>query len=200
VVGLKQFILENGIEAVIDATHPFAARMSGNAAAACQDLARPLAILTRPAWQAVEGDRWLRVADVPAAVRALGTTPRRVFLTVGGLQLAAFAAAPWHHYIVRTIDRPDAVEALPSHRLILARGPFGTADEMNLMRDERVEVLVSKNSGGAATQGKITAARALGIEVVMIERPETGDGLRFDTPDAVVAWLDAHRATPRETA
>jgi precorrin-6A/cobalt-precorrin-6A reductase len=128
-----------------------------------------------------------------AAVSALtlsgGPVGRRVFLTIGGLQLAWFAAAPRHHYIVRTIERPDAIASLPSHRLILARGPFSVEDEIGLMRAERVEVLVSKNSGGAATEGKILAARALGIEVVMVERPEAGGGPRFETVEAVMAWV-----------
>jgi precorrin-6A/cobalt-precorrin-6A reductase len=196
VEGLKAFLSDEKIAAVIDATHPFAAQMSRNATAACRDLSVPLAVLTRPAWRPVGGDRWISVPDMDVAVRALGHMPRRVFLTIGGLQLAGFAAAPWHHYIVRTIEKPDAIGSLPSHHLILARGPFRAADDLSLMRDERVEVLVSKNSGGAATEGKIAAARALGIEVVMVERPAAGDGICFETVDQVLAWLADHRPAP----
>jgi precorrin-6A/cobalt-precorrin-6A reductase len=193
--GLKTFLAEERTDAVIDATHPFAARMSHHAVVACRDLSLPLAVLCRPAWRQTEGDRWTGVADVAAAVRALGEVPRRVFLTIGGLQVGWFARAPWHHYIVRTIETPETIGSLPSHRLILARGPFAVEDEINLMRDAAVQVLVSKNSGGAATEGKITAARALGIEVVMVERPRPGEGPCFTSVDAVEAWIDGHRVS-----
>ena len=194
--GLKTYLIEGRIAAVVDATHPFAAQMSQNAAIACCDLAIPLAILTRPAWRQQGGDRWISVADMKAAVRALGETPRRVFLTVGALQLAAFAAAPHHHYLVRTIGQPHGMVALPSYRLILARGPFSVEDEIALMQEERIEVLVTKNSGGAATEAKIAAARTLGVEVVMVERPATEDTWGFYTVDAVLAWIGDHRPAP----
>jgi precorrin-6A/cobalt-precorrin-6A reductase len=196
IVGLRAFLADSKIDAVIDATHPFAAQMSRHAAVACRDLAVPLACLTRPPWRGVDGDRWIGVPDMAAAVSALGAIPRRVFLTIGGLQLAVFATAPLHHYIVRTIDPPPAIVSLPSHRLILARGPFSVEDEIGLMREERIEVLVTKNSGGAATEAKLAAARALAIEVVMIERPPPEDVRSFDTVDAVSHWIEAHRPAP----
>src|SRR6266446_928034 len=188
--------LARRIAAVVDATHPFAAQMSRNAAIACGELAIPLAMLTRPAWRKQAGDRWISVADMKAAVRALGEAPRRVFLTVGALQLAAFAAAPHHHYLARAIDHPHGMAALPSHKLILARGPFSVEDEMALMEEERIEVLVTKNSGGAATEAKIAAARTLGVEVVMVERPATEDARSLYTVEAVLAWIADHRPAP----
>ena len=193
---MGSYLVEERIDAVIDATHPFAAQMSRNAAAACRALTMPLVRLTRPAWRPLDGDRWTSVSDIDAAARALGDRARRVFLTIGGLQLAAFAAAAHHHYVVRTIDPPDAIRALPSHRLVLARGPFRVEDEISLLRDERIEVLVSKNSGGAATGAKIAAARELGVGVIMIERPAAEDVETFDTVDAVLAWIEAHRTAP----
>jgi len=196
IAGLKTYLIETKVDVVIDATHPFAAQMSGNAAAACRDLALPLARLIRPAWTRKEGDRWTDVATMEAAVRALGESARRVFLTIGGLQLAVFAAAQQHHYVIRTIDPPGAIDALPSHRLILARGPFSVADEITLMRDERIQVLVSKNSGGAAVGGKIAAACALGIEVVMVERPQKAYAPSSGSVDAILAWIEDHCPTP----
>ncbi len=193
--GLRAYLTDTKIDAVIDATHPFAARMSAHAVQACRDLGLPIAIFTRAAWRAVPGDHWLPAADMTAAATALGDTPRRVFLTVGGLQLAAFAAAPQHHYLVRTIDPPD-VSALPDHRLILARGPFAVDDEIALMRDAEIDVLVTKNSGGKATAAKLAAARALGIEVVMVERPKSEDVPTFERLDAVMGWIEDHRPTP----
>ena len=196
IAGLKAHLTQQQTDAVIDATHPFAAQMSRHAAAACRDLGIPVARLTRPAWSPQPNDRWTSVADIAAAVQALGTQPRRVFLTVGGLHLAAFARAPQHRYLVRSIDPPAAASALPSHRLILARGPFSVETETALMRDARTDTLVTKNSGGSATEAKITAARALDIEVIIVQRPPPEDYPAFDTVDAVLAWLDAHRPAP----
>jgi precorrin-6A/cobalt-precorrin-6A reductase len=191
--GLKTYLGQQKINAVIDATHPFAAQMSRHAVAACRDLGLPLAQFSRPAWRPRHGDRWLSVPDMASAVRALGEPARRVFLTVGGLRLAEFAEAPQHHYIIRTIEPPDAIGALPSHWLLQARGPFSVADEIALMQRERVEVLVTKNSGGAATEPKLAAARALGIEVVMIERPAAETIETFDSLKAVLGWIEDHR-------
>ena len=196
IAGLKAYLVEHKTDAVIDATHPFAAQMSRNAAAACRDLRLPLAIFTRPAWRSQPEDRWTSVPDMAAAVQALGDRPRTVFLTVGGLQLAAFARAPQHRYIVRTIEPPDAISSLPSHRLILARGPFSIEEEIALMRDELVDVLVTKNSGGAATKAKLAAARALIIGVIIVERPATEAVPAFDAIDGILAWIEAHRPAP----
>nr|WP_294512164.1 cobalt-precorrin-6A reductase [uncultured Rhodopila sp.] len=194
--GLEEYLSEHRVEAVIDATHPFAAQMSRHAAAACGRLGVPLAVFTRPAWRRRDGDRWTSVGAMAEAAKALGRQPRRVFLTIGGLQLAAFAEAPQHYYIVRTIDPPDAVRLLPSHRLILARGPFTIDDEIALMRDEKVDALVTKNSGGSATEAKLAAARAVGVEVIIVERPVAGAVAVYETLDGILAWIEAHRGTP----
>jgi precorrin-6A/cobalt-precorrin-6A reductase len=197
VAGLQAFLVNERIDAVIDATHPFAAQMSRNVVDACTALTLPLAVFTRAPWCPVEGDRWTGVPTMDAAVQALGDRPRHVFLTIGGLQLQAFTAAPRHHYIVRTIEPPEAIAALPSHRLILARGPFTVEAELKLMRDENVQVLVSKNSGGSASEAKLIAARTLGIEVVMVERPVSAESPAFDSLDAVTGWIDAHATALR---
>jgi precorrin-6A/cobalt-precorrin-6A reductase len=196
VAGLKAYLADARIDAVIDATHPFAAQMSLHADEACRDLKLPLVQFTRPPWRPAQGDRWLPVPDMAAAAEALGMTPRRVLLTVGGLQLAAFAASPQHHYVIRTIDPPEAISALPNHRLILSRGPFTLADEVALTRDERIDVLVTKNSGGDATKAKLEAARALGVAVIMVERPETAGILALESLDAVMGWIEDHRPAP----
>ena len=196
VAGLKAYLADSGTDVVIDATHPFAAQMSLHAAEACQDLKLPLVQFTRAPWRPAQGDRWLPVPDMEAAAQALGAAPRRVLLTVGGLQLAAFVAAPQHHYVIRTIDPPEAAQSLPDYRLILARGPFALDDEIALMRDEHIDVLVTKNSGGRATEAKLEAARTLGIEVVMVERPRAGDVPAFEDLDAVMRWIEDHRPAP----
>jgi precorrin-6A/cobalt-precorrin-6A reductase len=194
--GLAAFLGRERIDAVIDATHPFAWRMSANAVAACRTTGTPLVVFTRPPWTRQAGDRWTEVATIEEAVDALGAVPRTVFLTQGRLQLAAFARAPQHRYIVRAIDRPEEIGGLPDCKLILKRGPFSLDDEAALMRNEGVEALVTKNSGGRATYAKIEAARALGIEVVILRRPTAPEAETLHDLDAVLAWIAAHRRTP----
>ena len=124
------------------------------------------------------------------------SAPRRVFLTQGRLQLGAFASAPQHVYVVRAIDPLAGIARLPQHRLILARGPFSLDDEIALMRDEAIEILVSKNSGGAATYAKIEAARRLGVKVVMLERPPSGGVPALHDLASTLRWIEAHRPAP----
>jgi len=194
--GLRAYLRQEKIAAVVDATHPFAAQMSAHAAAACDAEAVPVLVFTRPGWERHAGDDWTEVADIDAAVRALGEAPQRVLLTQGRLQLAAFQDAPQHMYIVRTIDPPEHIAALPNHRLILARPPFALDDELALMRGEAIDILVSKNSGGAATYAKIEAARQLGIRVVMLQRPARDNVTEVYDLDQVLDWIAAHRPAP----
>jgi precorrin-6A/cobalt-precorrin-6A reductase len=196
VEGLTAFLVRERIGAVIDATHPFASRMSANAVAACRATDTPLVVFTRPPWTRELGDRWVEVATIDEAVDALGALPKTAFLTQGRLQLAAFARVPQHRYIVRAIDRPEEIDALPDCKLILARGPFSLADEVALMRSEGVEALVTKNSGGRATYPKIEAARALGIEVIIVRRPPAPEAETLHDLDAVMAWIAVHRQAP----
>jgi precorrin-6A/cobalt-precorrin-6A reductase len=186
--GLIRFLQDEGISAVIDATHPFAAQMSAHVAKACKALGLPLARLTRPPWTPEAGDDWREVASADEAAAALGEAPKRVFLTVGRLSLNAFAAAPQHYYLVRTIDVPEGL-ALPKATLVQARGPFSVEAEEALMRREGVEILVTKNSGGAATAGKLLAARRLDLLVIMIARPEKPAVPSFYAPEEVMEWL-----------
>jgi precorrin-6A/cobalt-precorrin-6A reductase len=194
--GLASHLRNEAIDAVVDATHPFAGRMCWNAAAACEHAGVPLLRLGRPAWVAGDGDLWVEVASIEDAVAALGEAPRRVFLTVGRLSLPAFGAAPQHHYLVRSIDAPDDLSMLPDRRLLLARGPFGVVAEETLMRDNRVEVVVTKNSGGTATAGKIEAARRLRLPVVMVARPPRPALPEAGSVEDAVEWLQGHRPRP----
>ena len=187
--GLAAYLRVERIEAVIDTTHPYADRMSGNAVAACAQAAVPLASLVRPPWQVEPADRWQIVPDTEAAAVAIGVAPRRVFLSLGRQELHCFAAAPQHRYIARLIEPPQQAILPPDLRLIQARGPFGLEAESRLLTEERIDVIVSKNSGGSATYAKIAAARDLGLPVIMIARPHKPAGQVVHTPEEAVAWL-----------
>ena len=189
--GLAQYLRTERIDAVLDATHPFAAHMPHHAAEACRttDVARLR--VWRPPWEARDGDDWHEVTDLDAAARALEQLgARRAFLTTGRQELAPFAHLRDTWFLVRAIEAPDAL--LFEHaELVLARGPFDEAGELALMTDHRVDVLVTKNSGGAAAAPKLAAARTLGLPVVMVARPAQPVGPHVATVDQALAWLTA---------
>jgi precorrin-6A/cobalt-precorrin-6A reductase len=196
--GLVAWLVQEKIQAVIDATHPYADQISSNAVAACRRLALPLASIVRPAWQEQPDDDWVGVASADAAAAALGPKPRNVFLSLGRLELGAFANAPHHHYLARIIDPPGDVALPPDIQLLFGRGPFDRQAETELLARENIDVLVSKNSGGAATYAKIEAARGLRIPVVMVARPRKPRGHALQNADEAVIWLEqrlAHRTT-----
>ena len=188
--GLADHLRAERIDRLIDATHPYAAMMSHHAADAARLADVPLLALRRPAWTQVAGDRWTEVPDVRDAARALGTTPRRVFLALGRNEIAAFEAAPQHMYLVRSVDPVDPPLAVPHATYIEARGPFREDDDRALLAAHAIDVVVSKNSGGHAAYGKIAAARALGVAVILLRRPALPDVPAVERIDDAVAWLD----------
>jgi len=195
VAGLASYLREQCIEALIDATHPFAAQMTANAVAAARATATPLLVVLRPAWQPGEGDVWELVPSMAAAAAALGAAPRRVLLTVGQKDLLPFQTAPQHFYLLRSVDPPPA-EVLPPHvEFIAARGPFAEADEMRLLRAQHIDVIVTKNSGGSATAAKLAAARTLAVPVIMVQRPPAPPVATVGTVAEILAWL--HAMLPR---
>lgn len=193
VEGLAEFLSSRRIDMVIDATHPFAATMSRNAAAACDRIGLPRLRLERPPWVQQANDRWIEAEDVHAAARALPSDARRVFLSIGRQELAPFAARPEIHYLVRMIEPATKPPPLPRHELVLGRGPFHAEAEQGLLVRHRIEFVVSKNSGGDATYAKILAARHLGLPVIMIKRPEPPVGPCVETVEAALGWLRRHR-------
>jgi precorrin-6A/cobalt-precorrin-6A reductase len=191
VTGLARYLREQRIDGLLDATHPFAARITQNAVAAAREAGTPLLLLRRPEWKPVAGDRWIAVADMHAAARALGETPRRVLLTIGQQDLAPFRTAPWHHYVIRSVDPPPPDVRPPVAEIITARGPFMEAAERRLLEDLRIELLVTKNSGGSATYAKLSAARALGLPVVIVARPPAPQAESVVDIAAALHWLSA---------
>lgn len=188
--GLAAYLSETSTDLLIDATHPYAAQISANAARAARIAGVPILALRRPGWEPVEDDRWTQVGKSGEAAQALGTAPRRVFLALGRQEVAAFEAAPQHHYLIRSVDPVEPKLAVPDAVYLLARGPFREAEERALLEKHRIDVVVSKNSGGEATYGKIAAARVLGIDVVMIRRPALPDVPSAETVEALAAMVD----------
>ena len=153
--------------------------------------------LRRPAWEPVEGDRWTLVDSADEAVAALGNTPRKIFLALGRQEIAPFEAAPQHAYLIRSVDPVEPPLNVPDATYILARGPFSEADDRALLEARGIDAIVAKNSGGAATYGKIAAARKLGIEVILFRRPQLPDIPSGATVEEVAALVD-HAFDPPE--
>ncbi|MGW5060287.1 cobalt-precorrin-6A reductase [Streptomyces sp. NPDC004096] len=192
--GLADWLRAHRVDALVDATHPFATGITANATRAAAATRVPAVVLRRPGWSAVPGDRWHDVASLEEAAALLPALGRRVFLTTGRLGLAAFADLAGIHFVVRSVDPPEPPMP-PNTRVLSARGPFTVEDETALLVEHRIDVLVTKDSGGAATAAKLTAARDHGLPVVMVRRPPLPDGVTA-VPD-VVAVLSFLGLGPR---
>jgi len=187
VSGLADWLKAHHTAAVIDATHPFAEGISVNAAAACAQTGTPLLSLVRPPWTA-GADMWHDAASLADAARMLPSLGERAFLTTGRQGLAAFASLDRMWFLIRCVDPPSG-PLPPAHEIILARGPYDAATELDLMGRHRIDVLVTKNSGGELTEGKLAAARELGLPVVMVSRPPLPDVPRCESADEAASWL-----------
>ena len=194
--GLAAYIRAHQITHVIDATHPFAAQISCNAIMACAQTGTPLLAFERTPWQAGAGDRWHHVRALQDAPYALPESSAQVFLAIGKQHLDLFAAHAQHHYLVRLVDPPDAPLPLRHAEAEIARGPFTEADDSALLRAHAITHIVAKNSGGSGARAKLLAARALGIEVIMIDRPALPAREIRDSVDGVMNWLRDHALSP----
>ncbi|MEU7649436.1 cobalt-precorrin-6A reductase [Streptomyces huasconensis] len=191
--GMAAWLREHRVDALIDATHPFARTISFNAASAAATAHVPLLALRRPGWVAGEGDDWHPVDSLEQAARVLPALGERVFLTTGRMGLAAFAgpepdlSALW--FLVRSVDAPEP--PFPARmEVLLERGPFTLDGERELLRAHRIDVVVTKDSGGAATAPKLLAAREAGIPVVVVQRPPVPEAVPVAaTPEEAAAWL-----------
>ena len=185
--GLVRVLQQDSISHLVDATHPFAARIGRHAASACTRAGLPRLRLLRPPWRKLAGDCWHEVAGAEEAATLLPSLGRRVLLTTGQEGLPAFARVPGVQLLVRSIERPPDLPA--DAAWIGARGPFRLESERSLLQNERIEVLVSKQSGGEATYPKIEVARQLGLPVIMLCRPEPPAGPIVETVAQAIAWL-----------
>ncbi|GAC1326155.1 MAG: cobalt-precorrin-6A reductase [Thermoleophilaceae bacterium] len=189
---LATWLTEHAIAAAVDATHPFAERISASAVRASALAGVPLLRLERPGWTAGEGDRWQWVDDLPlaaAAIRELGGA--RVLLTSGRQGLAAFAGDDLSWFLIRCVD-PPALPLPPRNQVLLERGPYTVEGELALVDAHRIEVIVTKDSGGPLTEAKLEAARVRGLPVVIVRRPPRQDILAVRTVAEAAAWARGH--------
>ena len=185
---LAAYLSGECVDAVVDATHPFAERMSASAAAACGQAGVPLLRLERPPFRSEPGDDWRRVATLEEAAAAIPANGRRVFLTTGRQGLGAFAGVGDAFFLVRCVDPPDP--PLPAdHVLLLDRGPFTLEGELALIDEHRLDLLVTKDSGGAHTAAKLEAARLRGLGVIVVSRPPRPDTHAVASVAEALAWL-----------
>ena len=185
--GLRDWLRGADVDAVVDATHPFAATITANAAAVCGELEVPHLLLVRPPWP--PGDAIVVPSDSHAAEVVAQKGFSRVFLTTGRTGTAAFSdAGAW--FLIRAVTAPDRQDLPPHHHVLLSRGPYRYEGELQLLREHRIDALVTKNSGGSMTRPKLDAAAALGIPVVMVDRPALPSGIAtVDTVDDAVSWV-----------
>jgi len=185
--GLAAYIAENNIDALLDATHPYAATMATNAAAACQKAEIPGAKYLRPAWRAEEADNWIAAKDYEEAARLLSDMGDRVFLSTGSQNLEAFTIQKDKFFLIRAVEPPESIP-FDIYSLLLARGPFERSGETMLLSKYDIQVVVSKNSGGPLV-AKLLAARDRKTPVIMIDRPKPPEGDVIESEEGVIDWL-----------
>jgi precorrin-6A/cobalt-precorrin-6A reductase len=189
--GLAAYLEEQQIDRVIDATHPFAARISAAARQACAAAGVPRLMLLRPPWRRQPLDHWIEVNDMAAAAGIVGRLGRRAWLTIGAGEVGCFSGVTGVRFLVRLVDPPRRPLPLRFCEVVVGRGPFALAEERHLIARHAIDVLVCKASGGAATEPKLAAARELSLPVVMVRRPPTEPGDAVETVAAALDWLAA---------
>ncbi|WP_372640567.1 cobalt-precorrin-6A reductase [Hyphomicrobium sp.] len=194
VEGLANHLQREKIDLLVDATHPFAARISANAIAASIETGVPLLAVERPPWTQVDGDDWIEHDGIEAAISALPHKPQDVFSGLGRQAIDALRRAPHHRYLIRVVDPIELPANLAHAKIITARGPFHTEDDIKIFTEHRIRYVLAKNAGGSAAYSKIEAARKLGITVHMVRRPALGPRPTVATSDEALNWIEAlHR-------
>jgi precorrin-6A/cobalt-precorrin-6A reductase len=194
--GLAAYLTEHGIDRLIDATHPFATRISAEARLACEQAGVPRLLLLRPPWRRHSLDRWIEVDSMAAAAAIVGRIGRRACLTVGASEISCFTAATSVRFLVRLVDPPRQRLPLRFYEVVVGRGPFTLAQERHQLERHAIDVLVCKASGGAATEAKIVAARELSLPVIMVRRPPAEPGEAVECVEAALDWLAGSRLVP----
>lgn len=186
--GLAGFVKDMSIDTVLDASHPFAGKMTGTAIKVCKESDIQYLRLERPAWQKMSGDNWIEVKSIAASVpKQEGYS--RIFLTIGRQELSAFSGCRNKFFLVRSIEAIDFTPTDCETVHIRDRGPFDTQEEIELLNQHRIDLLVSKNSGGSLTYPKIEAARHLGLPVLMVNRPQLPTCPSVSTVEEILALI-----------
>lgn len=187
--GLMKYLVAEQVDAVLDATHPFAYQISAHAARVCARLALPCAQVLRPPWVPGPHDNWTEVRD-EAAVAAFIRPEQRVFTTTGRATLDRLVSQSPARFFVRQLETRDD-HPYPNVRYVTGLGPFSVSQERDTLRDLKIDVLVCKNSGGAPSYTKLEAARQLGLPVILIARPPQPDVPNLESVSAALQWVDA---------
>ncbi|WP_185090896.1 cobalt-precorrin-6A reductase [Gordonia oryzae] len=187
--GMSAWLHDNHVRAVVDATHPFAATITAHAVTACAATGTPLLRLRRAPWVARPGDHWTQVPDIRGAATALTGHDGRILLTTGRQDADAFAGITDAWFLIRVVDAPTG--RLPAqHTIVRSRGPYHLDAERQLLQENRIDTLVTKNSGGELTYPKLDAAAQLGIRVIMVDRPTEPRGVTaVDDVVSASAWV-----------
>jgi precorrin-6A/cobalt-precorrin-6A reductase len=185
--GLRQWLQDNQIDTVVDATHPYAATITATAARVCRELGMAHLVLARPAWS-TDGATVV-ASDRDASDHVAREGFERIFLTTGRSGTQAFVGSrAW--FLIRAVTTPDLATLPQRHRVLLSRGPYHLEGESALLSEHHIDVLITKNSGGAMTRPKLDAAAALGIPVLMIDRPALPAGVdRVGAVAEADAWV-----------
>ncbi|SCA58204.1 Precorrin-6A reductase [Candidatus Terasakiella magnetica] len=192
VEGLVSYLEEEGITHMVDATHPFAEKMSQHAFIAANKLKLPLVVLWREPWMPAPKDKWLEVGNMKEAVEQVERLGSKTFLTIGIKELSAFAELDEVDFVIRLVSEPKEELAFKKYETVIGRPPFSVEEERQLIRDKNIRLLVTKNSGGTATKAKIEAAREENVAVIMINRPPQEPLEYLSSPAQVLEWLRTH--------
>ena len=191
--GMMEYCKQNDVDLVVDATHPFSPTISDHAAAACGNLhdgGIPRLQLVRAAWRFPPSAQWIEVDNFAACASYLPEFAKRVFLTTGVRGLDAFSGLDDLWFLVRLIAVPETPPPLAQHQIITGRPPYTLEEERAILAEHRIDALVAKNAGGAATEAKIFAAAEAGVKIVLIRRPPPEPGPTAETVDEAFAWIE----------
>lgn len=198
VLGLKNYLIKNNISFVINATHPFANKISQNAQSVTNELGISYFRLSRPPWEKISGDKWIEVPDVKAAANQLiesksqllkNAYKKNIFLSIGSRELHYFKKCYSHNFFIRTVEKATTVNSPAKSIFFYERGPFNLQNELNLLKKNAIKLLVSKNSGGVHTYPKIEASRKLNIPVIMIRRPKLSPKIVSYSLNEAIFWI-----------
>ena len=190
ITGLADYLRNENVDLLVDATHPFASIVSYHAAEAAMRTGVARLVLSRPPWRAETGNDWREVDDLAVAAHLLPSLGTRFFLTTGIGGLVAFGSVAEAWYLVRLMEPPREPLPLPRYESVIGKPPYDHSEERRLMQHHRIDAVVTKNSGGAATQAKLVAARELGLPVVMIRRPDPPGGEQVESVADALTWLE----------